>query len=86
MMNKPDQTPKKDTTIQISMDLKNELDALKVDDKETYGGVIRRIVNGQPQTESTEETVNLTLPRKLYRMLVMVLPENITDQVRKGVR
>jgi hypothetical protein len=83
MQSKPTE---KDTTIKVPVDLKGDLDAIKVDSQETYAGVIRRLVEGRIPFESTEDTVNIAIPRKVYRMMVMVLPPNIGDQVRKGVR
>lgn len=66
--------------------LKGELDNLKEDDHETYAGVIGRLIHARPEPESDNETVIVSLPRRVYQMMLMLLPGNITDQVRKGVR
>lgn len=74
------------TTIKLPSLLKDELDAIKEDDHETYAGVITRLIQGRTPTESDKETVVVSLPRKVYQIMLMLLPGNITDQVRKGVR
>jgi hypothetical protein len=76
----------KDTTIKVPVDLKGELDAIKADDQESYAGVIRRLIAGREPTKSNGDTVNLSLPRKVYQLVLMVLPANMSDQVRKGVK
>jgi hypothetical protein len=81
-----EQPVEKPTTIKLSPSLKDELDTLKQDDQETYAGVIARLISGRGPAESTPDTVIISLPRRVYQMMLMVLPGNITDQVRKGVR
>ncbi len=75
----------KNTTIQVPAGLKDELEALK-EEEETYAGVIKRLIDGRTPIESTEETVSISLPRNVYRMALMFLPSNLSDQIRKGVR
>jgi hypothetical protein len=74
------------TTIKVPTDLKAELDAIKEDDHETYAGVITRLIQGRAPTESDSETVVVSLPRRVYQMMLMLLPANMSDQMRKGVR
>lgn len=76
----------KTTTIQVPVELKGELDSMKVDDKDTYAGVIWRLVNGKETREATDDMINISLPKRVYLLLQMALPDNIGEQVRKGVR
>jgi hypothetical protein len=77
---------KNDPTIQIPGELKDGLNAIKVDDRETYASVIQRLLSGRETIESDEETIHLSLPRRVYLQMMMILPESLTDKVRKGVR
>jgi predicted CopG family antitoxin len=79
-------TKEQPTTIQLPPDLKGELGTLKTDERESYASVIRRLIDGRQETKTTDEIVSIALPRKLYRMLLMWLPENMSNEVRKGVR
>ena len=74
------------TTIQLPTELKSELEEMKVDEKDTYAGVIKRLIQGKEKVETPEDTVNISLPKKVYLLLQMALPDNIGEQVRKGVR
>jgi len=76
----------KATTIKVPTDLKAELDQLKEDEKETYAGVIERLIRGRLVPQSTPDNVTLSLPRKVYQIMLMLLPGNLSDQIRKGVR
>jgi len=76
----------KPTTIKLPPSLKDELDTLKEDDQETYAGVISRLITSRSPVESTANTVTVALPRRVYQMMLMMLPGNISDALRKGVR
>jgi hypothetical protein len=76
----------KNTTIKLSVSLKDELDRIKEDDQETYAGVIARLIREKPPNRSDPDTVNLSLPRLVYRRILIILPRNLSDQIRKGVR
>ena len=81
-----EQPTEKPTTIKVPTALKDELDLLKEDEKETYAGVIGRLIHARPEPESDNETVVVSLPRRVYQMMLMLLPGNMSDQMRKGVR
>lgn len=74
------------TTIQIPTGMKTELEDLKEDEREPYAGVIRRLIDCRDPPESDEETVHLTLPRRIYKLILMLLPGNLRDQVLQGVK
>jgi hypothetical protein len=76
----------KDTTMKIDSELKGLLDGLKVDEEESYKSVIRRLVEGKTPMESTQDTKHIAIPDKAYRLLMMMLPDNMKEVVRKGVR
>ena len=76
----------KDTTLKIDQDLKGVLESMKVDPDEPLKGVIRRLVEGKTPMESTQDTRHIEIPEKVYRLLMMVLPDNMKEVVRKGVR
>lgn len=76
----------KPTTIKLPASLKDELDAIKEDDQETYAGVITRIISTRSPVESTPDTITLSIPRKVYSMILMLLPNNMGEVMRKGVR
>jgi predicted CopG family antitoxin len=76
----------KATTIKVPADLKAELDRLKEDEKETYAGVIERLIQRKTPDESNSDAVTISLPRRVYKMMLMLLPGNLSDQLRKGVR
>lgn len=81
-----EQQTEKATTIKVPTDLKAELDQLKEDEKETYAGVIGRLIHARPEPASDSDTITISLPRQVYKMMLMLLPGNISDQLRKGVR
>ena len=81
-----EQPTEKPTTIKVPTDLKAELDLLKEDEKETYAGVISRLIQAMTPSESDSDVVSISLPRRVYKMILMLLPDNICDQVRRGVR
>jgi hypothetical protein len=81
-----EQPSEKATTIKLPSSLKDELDTLKQDNQETYAGVIVRLIAGMAPVESDPETVTVSLPRRVYHMALMLLPGNIADVIRKGVR
>jgi len=74
------------TTIKLPSLLKDELDTLKQDDQETYAGVINRLIHARPEPESDQETVIVSLPRRVYQITLMLLPANVSEVMRKGVR
>ena len=80
-----DKSTEKNTTIQLPVDLKNTLDAMKLDPGETYAGVIKRLLGEKPSHETISETVHISIPRKLFLLITALLPPNITDEFRKGV-
>jgi hypothetical protein len=89
-MAKPTKTEKteqqQDTTIKIAPDLKEELGKLKTDPDEPYAGVIRRLVSGQTAMESTQDIKIVAIPGKIYALMGMLLPDNIMNEIRKGVK
>lgn len=78
--------PEKPTTIKLPPSLKDELDTLKEDDQETYASVLNRLIHTRESPESTTDSVIISIPRKVYSMILMLLPGNIADVIRKGVR
>lgn len=74
------------TTIKVPTSLKDELDGIKEDDQETYASVLDRLIHTRPSPESTKDAVMITIPRQVYHMALMLLPGNIADVLRKGVR
>jgi hypothetical protein len=78
--------PPTTTTIKLPTSLKDELDRIKQDDQETFAGVIARLIREKSPNKSDPDTVNLSLPRQVYRMILITLPGNLSEQIRKGVR
>ncbi len=85
-MQSEEQPTEKATTIKVPPTLKDELDTLKQDDQETYAGVINRLIHARPEPESDQETVIVSLPRRVYQIALMLLPANVSEVMRKGVR
>ncbi|MDD1729829.1 MAG: hypothetical protein LUQ50_12255 [Methanospirillum sp.] len=82
-----EETPaEKATTIKVPPTLKDALDTLKQDDQETYAGVISRLIHAPPDLETGPDTVVISLPRRVYHMVLMLLPNNMGEVLRKGVR
>jgi hypothetical protein len=76
----------KDTTLKIDQELKGVLEGMKTDPDEPLKGVIRRLVEGKTPMESTQDTKHIEIPDKAYRLLMMILPDNLQQVIRKGVR
>lgn len=76
----------KTTTIKLPASLKDELDGIKEDDQETYASVLNRLIHTRESPESTKDSVIISIPRKVYHIALMLLPGNIADAIRKGVR
>ena len=81
-----EQIPEKPTTIKLPPSLKDELDTLKQDDQETYASVLDRLIHTRTSPESSPEAVTISIPRQVYHIALMLLPGNIADAIRKGVR
>lgn len=80
------QESQQDTTLKIDPELKGVLESMKTDPDEPLKGVIRRLVEGKTPMESTQDTRHIEIPEKVYRLMMMLLPDNIRETVRKGVR
>ena len=80
------QESQQDTTLKIDPELKGVLEGMKTDPDEPLKGVIRRLVEGKTPMESTQDTRHIEIPEKVYRLMMMLLPDNIRETVRKGVR
>jgi hypothetical protein len=86
----PEQTEEpqvdKITTIKVPTSLKDELDGIKEDDQETYASVLDRLIHSRTSPESSPDAVTISIPRQVYHIALMLLPGNIADAIRKGVR
>jgi len=76
----------KTTTIKLPTSLKDELDGIKEDDQETYASVLDRLIHTRTSPESSPDAVTISIPRQVYHIALMLLPGNIADAIRKGVR
>lgn len=81
-----EETTDKITTIKVPTSLKDELDGIKEDDQETYASVLDRLIHTRKSPESDSNAVTLSIPRQAYQMALMLLPGNVADVLRKGVR
>jgi hypothetical protein len=82
----PQPIQEKDTTLKIDPELKGVLESMKTDPDEPLKGVIRRLVEGKTPMESTQDTRHIEIPEKVYRLLMMMLPDNMKEVIRKGIK
>jgi hypothetical protein len=80
------QESQQDTTLKIDQELKGVLESMKTDPDEPLKGVIRRLVEGKTPMESTQDTRHIEIPEKVYRLLMMMLPDNMKEVIRKGIK
>ena len=80
------QESQRDTTLKIDPELKGVLESMKTDPDEPLKGVIRRLVEGKTPMESTQDTRHIEIPEKVYRLLMMMLPDNMKEVIRKGIK
>lgn len=81
-----EETTDKITTIKVPTSLKDELDGIKEDDQETYASVLDRLIHSRKSPESSPDAVTISIPRQVYHMTLMLLPGNVADVLRKGVK
>jgi len=72
------------TTIKIPLDVKAELDAIKTDQGESYAGVVSRLI---PKTQKSDgDMITIRISKRVFQMMMMVLPDNLKRAVRGGVK
>jgi hypothetical protein len=76
----PSSTKKQSTTIEISVEVKEQLDRMKVDPKEAVARTIERMIDAYEASNTPEGMVEIQMPRNKYDWLL--LKQNNLDCIR----